>query len=551
MSSTVATTIEERRWRVPLFVAVLALALVTLLPGIASLPVTDRDEARFAQASRQMAVSGDWVDIRFQDTPRYKKPAGIYWLQAATLRLWRQGEGSAIWLHRLPSLIAAALACAALGWAGAPFVGRMTAAMAGAMMTAVLIVQVEARLATTDATLLLASTLAMGGLFHARMNHAGAAVAALFWLAISAGILLKGPVILLPMAGLIIWFWVTEGQPRWLAHLFPLRGLALTAVLVVPWFATIIWQSDGSFLRQSLVEDFGAKLASGQENHGAPPGSYLLGAAISFWPWTALAPLAIAWLWRNRRRDAARLIIAWVLPAWIVLELVPTKLLHYPMNLYPALMLAVALCITQLAAGAMRFRGWPAAIGGTLFASVLVALTALAILGPVRMGEGAEALAVIGALLALALGVVAIVWLRRGLALRSAAALVLCGSATMGTTAGIALPAMDQLWLSQRLASITEARLCGPGPIALAGYQEPSAVFLLGTDTILTDAATALDMLERREVAGAWIAVSDDTRPAAPGVAEVSGINYSNGRQVRLLLLPPPAGSGQDCKVPK
>ena len=57
-------------WRPYLLLVLLSLALY--LPGIAALPVTDRDEARFAQASRQMLESGDFLRIRFQDEARNK-----------------------------------------------------------------------------------------------------------------------------------------------------------------------------------------------------------------------------------------------------------------------------------------------------------------------------------------------------------------------------------------------------------------------------------------------------------------------------------------------
>lgn len=58
--------------------ALVLFAFLAFLPAISALPVADRDEARFVQASRQMVESGDYVDIRFQDEPRYKKPVGIY-----------------------------------------------------------------------------------------------------------------------------------------------------------------------------------------------------------------------------------------------------------------------------------------------------------------------------------------------------------------------------------------------------------------------------------------------------------------------------------------
>ncbi len=59
--------------------------LVFFLPGFFNIPAIDRDEARFAQATKQMVETGDFVDIRFQDDVRYKKPVGIYWMQAAVV----------------------------------------------------------------------------------------------------------------------------------------------------------------------------------------------------------------------------------------------------------------------------------------------------------------------------------------------------------------------------------------------------------------------------------------------------------------------------------
>ena len=66
---------------------VLALTLASLLPGAIRLPPIDRDEARYAQATKQMLETKDFVRIRFQDEPRNKKPVGIHWLQAAAVTL--------------------------------------------------------------------------------------------------------------------------------------------------------------------------------------------------------------------------------------------------------------------------------------------------------------------------------------------------------------------------------------------------------------------------------------------------------------------------------
>ncbi len=89
----------------PLY-AYLLLALLSaglFLPGFSSLPPFDRDEARFAQASSQMLDSGNYVDIRFQEETRYKKPVGIYWLQSASTALASAvvGDSKVIWTYRI------------------------------------------------------------------------------------------------------------------------------------------------------------------------------------------------------------------------------------------------------------------------------------------------------------------------------------------------------------------------------------------------------------------------------------------------------------------
>src|SRR5712692_6362870 len=81
------------------------LCLVLYLPGIAAIPPLDRDEARFAQATRQMLETGDFLQIRFQDEARNKKPAGIYWLQAAAVSAFSTPSATAIWPYRVPSLV--------------------------------------------------------------------------------------------------------------------------------------------------------------------------------------------------------------------------------------------------------------------------------------------------------------------------------------------------------------------------------------------------------------------------------------------------------------
>src|SRR5947208_16886464 len=113
-------------------------SLVSFLPGFFNIPPVDRDEARFAQATKQMLEAGDYIDIRFQDEVRYKKPVGIYWLQAAVVetagKLGVPNARLRIWLYRVPSLIGAIGAVLLTYWTALAFVSRRGAVLSALMM---------------------------------------------------------------------------------------------------------------------------------------------------------------------------------------------------------------------------------------------------------------------------------------------------------------------------------------------------------------------------------------------------------------------------------
>src|SRR5438552_6124121 len=179
-------------------------ALLGFLPGIFSIPPIDRDEARFAQATKQMVESGDYIDIRFQDEVRYKKPVGIYWLQAAVVKtaeaLGFQHAPTTIWLYRVPSLIGAISAVLLTYWAALAFVSRRAAVLAALMMASCVLLGVERLIAKTDAVLLMTTVAAMGAMARAYLSpqrgevddSSAWIIPAVFWTALAGGVLLKG-----------------------------------------------------------------------------------------------------------------------------------------------------------------------------------------------------------------------------------------------------------------------------------------------------------------------------------------------------------------------
>src|SRR5438105_695446 len=180
----------------------LVVALLCFLPGFFTIPPVDRDEARFAQATKQMVESGDYVDIRFQDEVRYKKPVGVYWVQAAVVKaasaLGFPDALTTIWLYRVPSLIGSTAAVLLTYWAALAFVSRRAAVLAGLMMASCVLLGIERLLAKTDALLLMTVVAAMGAMGRAYLwrerRDTGRAwtLAAIFWTALGTGVLLKG-----------------------------------------------------------------------------------------------------------------------------------------------------------------------------------------------------------------------------------------------------------------------------------------------------------------------------------------------------------------------
>ncbi len=366
------------------YAGALALALLCCalyLPGIATLPVTDRDEARFAQASRQMIETGNYIDIRFQTEPRYKKPIGIYWLQAASVQAATK-LGAAlddIWAYRIPSFLGALGAVLLTYWAGRAVIGRENALMAAALFATCLMLAFESRIAKSDAALICSIVLMQGALFRLYAAPSGTntrGIAALFWLGLGAGILIKGPVA--PGVALLTAA-ITAYQNKnrdWLKNLHWKWGVPLLLAITLPWFIAIGISSGGAFFKSSLGQDFAGKIQSGQEAHWGPPGLYLLLFWWTFWPAALFATAggALA-LWRGRRSRRALFLLAWILPFWLMIEAIPTKLPHYALPLYPAIAMALIFALRgPLASTGGNRRHWGAILWAIIAAAQIVFL---------------------------------------------------------------------------------------------------------------------------------------------------------------------------------
>jgi 4-amino-4-deoxy-L-arabinose transferase-like glycosyltransferase len=372
------------------YLALVALCLVLWLPGFFTLPPGDRDESRFAQASKQMLETGDFVQIRNGLVARNQKPIGIYWLQvpfAAAARATGVAKANPIWPYRLPSLIGGLTAVLATYGFGRRLAGDRAALLGAAFLAASVILSVEVHVAKTDAVLLATTTVAMGLLSRAYLSpqSLGRGSALLFWAALGAGILVKGPI--LPMvAGLAILSLIAldwrRGKPRWLLALHPLPGIAVLLAIVLPWFIAIGLATHGTFFTQSVGGDLGGKLTGSDDAHGAPFGLHLLLLPLLGFAGGIAALACVPSVWQERRRPETRFLLAWILPAWLVFELVRTKLPHYTLPLYPAIALLAARWMCQPPAARSAW--------ATVASSAAIAVALLLGIGAAALAEIAD-----------------------------------------------------------------------------------------------------------------------------------------------------------------
>lgn len=520
------------------------IALAFFLPGLTSLPPIDRDESRFAQASKQMVESGDYVDIRFQAEPRHKKPAGIYWFQAAAVHL--TGIRDRIWVYRLPSLGAAIATVLLTAFVGGMLFGGGVGFGAGVVMASSILLNVEARTGKSDAMLLAAIMAALACMLIVLRRRGDSTLAAHgFWAMAGVGFMIKGPILFLPIIGLsLAQGWLARGV-GWVRDLKPLTGIPLFLIIALPWYVAIIVISDGGFLAESVGKDMIAKVSGGQESHGAPPGLYLALANVTFWPFSLLGLLALPWIWRSRRRSEVTLLLGWALFTWIIFALTPTKLAHYVLPAYPALAILAVAALHDVDAAAPRW--W------RIVVMVLWGLVTLALAGAMPfVGQGAGVDLSIwhfaGVLLlpALWFGLTFIHGTRRSG--KQLAAVLIAALLFSGVVFGRFLPGLEPAFVSPRLAAAFRDA-AGPCPtprLISAGFNEPSLVFLTATDTFLTHAQGAADklldgtacqiaaierrlqadFLDRIATAGAEVEELD----------EVRGFNYARGKNVTITL---------------
>jgi 4-amino-4-deoxy-L-arabinose transferase-like glycosyltransferase len=543
---------------------ILAAALV-YFAGNGSVSLFDRDEPRFAQCSREMLQSGDWVVPRLYGQVRTAKPPFIYWCQAAAMRVLDENAFAA----RLPSALAMPVTLALV----AAFVRRVAGPRRAFWTVLVLatsaMVLISAKASLTDSVLLLCVTVAQFCVYAVWRGRGTWPVVLALAVAVGVAGLTKGPVVLgvlamtLPALALLGRGIRPRGTGTRLGTLSALKALlaiGVAAAIAGPWMYLVEQRSPG-FLAASLFHDVVRRTTTGLEQHGGPPGYHLVTIWAFLLPWSPLLPLAIVNAWKHRHLPLVRFSLAAALGPWLMFEFVQTKLPHYMLPTYPFLAILVGDAIVRCLRGELRdldttpFRVAVGAVGVVVagFAIVPAAVESRFVEDPlwpavVLAAAGWVAANVLGALL---------VWPNQAQRRRRLVpGLLTLGLGTLAMWAvawTVFFPRAPFLRLSIRAADVLRTEgATGPGRAEMLDYKEPTLAFYQG-GTIRENPHRELTHAVLDEAAP-WLVITDDLWQRAPVdvrdrltvYARFKGIAYADqGRWVEVLVVRKAGSAGE------
>jgi 4-amino-4-deoxy-L-arabinose transferase-like glycosyltransferase len=561
LEALVKSSFRRNFWSALIGICLFSFALNLL--GLRSVPLWDRDEGWYAECSREMLQTGDWVVPRFLGDWRAQKPPLVYWLQAGCMDLL----GDTPLAARLPSTVSVLLAGLLIGAATRHFTDNTRGLWTAFIYLTSGLAIASAKFCLTDGVMALfaiAGQVCLAAMYaaHLRKRPTPRWAAPVFWISLGLAGLTKGPQVLaMDIVTLIILLVLDVGQSnagfgaskswkesaRWWIRLQPVAGVLLLCAVVGPWLVAIHRRAPG-FLQELLLRAK-AHTESSVDGHGQSPGYHLALIGVTFFPWSLLVVTAITTAWHNRRWPMIRFALAITIGPWIVMEFVRTKLPFYILPAFGGLAFLTADALVRCAQGEFRdlmrpifvrvTQGWAVVTVG-LGACVWVALK----VAPARelpvVGMSIFSLAMLVWAGAVENRVRNRKFTQFGIALGSGMAICL------GLLFGLILPNFQFLMLSRRLGNdlATLGATGGKTRVAQIDYTEPTLAYYQDGG-----AEIEFDGYLQQTNPALWPKWFVMTQPAFQRLparlksrleerAHETGLNYSNGgiKQTVLIL---------------
>ena len=476
-------------------IILLLLSLSLFFSSINSLPVLDRDEARYVQSSKQMVESNNYLSIKFQEDYRSKKPIGIYWLQAITINLLADVKqvtnfkyevlNDDVWKYRIVSALAVLFSVLLLYLLGKKIITSKASFYSSLILSASLLVIAEAHIAKTDSILLFLSTIIFITLFkyYKQIGDKNIMNFMILWVSMGLSVLIKGPVLIVLFSSSIMLISLLGKNIRWIKNTKPFLGIILVILISVPWFFFMPSEEQRNFLQESFFHDFLGKVRSVQESHGGFPGYYLIGLLFFFFPFSIFFIPLIHFLKISIRDKNIVFLLCWILPTLIIMELIPTKLPHYILPIYPAIAVLMGLLLADIQSYKNLFLTKIAYFGYLLYFLIsngilLVIFKANQIYGQINN------INFFYYLFLFILNNLVFIFIFKKQIKNTFYCLVFYSNIFTAIIYLFIAPSLTMLWTSKNIADLltNNEYLENKSTIATLGYNEPSLVFEVGTN---------------------------------------------------------------------
>ena len=474
----------------------LIVLFISIFSTIATLPVLDRDEARFVQSSRQMIETNNYTNIKFQEEYRSKKPIGIYWMQSffvkntsEVLKIDNKSNkinNDHIWKYRMISALSSLASIIILFYLTNKLISRDIALLASLSLAASFLFVTEAHIAKTDSVLLTCSILVMltmAGYYFRFFDKKNVFSFFMLWLSLAMSILIKGPILLIMCVVSSVFIIVLKKDINWLKNTSPLRGFILLLTIILPTFYLLISTGQENFIQESIINDFFNKIISAQEKHSAFLGAHSLSTWLLFFPMSIFLIPTFLFVKKSFSNKKVFFFSSWILPNLLILELIPTKLPHYTLPLYPALSILVAMMLFN-EKNIERILKNKVSLLGYLFFLIITSATIIALgLGVYKLGNLDLKITLLTTILFL-LNILSIYLLYKKKISTLFNYQIFISAILYLSIFLVYLPNMKQIWVSKRIKESlnVDYKSMDSRYIYALGYNEPSLVFAIGTN---------------------------------------------------------------------
>ncbi|WP_346354465.1 glycosyltransferase family 39 protein [Azotosporobacter soli] len=299
------------------------------------LPVTDPVESNYALTAKEMLLTGNWLSPQIYGQVWFDKPIMIYWLIAASFKVFGLTEFAA----RLPAALSSAATVMLAYWFSLKLYRHRQGALYAALVLATALqFWIVARGIITDAVLMLFASLTLAA-FYQWWSEREQYWLDLAFVASGLSVLTKGPVGLVLPGLIILLFSLQSKQWGWLRPWALLRGVACFTFVVTPWYLAMYSLHGDAFVQTFLGLHNYVRATVSEHPQDNVWYYYLLLMPIALLPWSGIF---LRCLMRIRHTRASNGLFLWLWLGVIIFfySLMATKYATYA---FPALFPAAIL----------------------------------------------------------------------------------------------------------------------------------------------------------------------------------------------------------------